>query len=97
MDKTKVGAGYTEITEGKNDITAIIANVIRISLSFAGAIFFILFLFAAYDWLMSGGNEEKVGSAKKKIIHSVLGLVIILIAYMFVDFLILVFTGVAGI
>ncbi len=46
---------------------------------------------------MSGGNEEKVGSAKKKIIHSVLGLVIILIAYMFVDFLILVFTGVAGI
>ncbi len=97
MDKTREGAGYAEVTEGKNDITAIIANVIQISLAFVGAIFFILILWGGNEWLTAGGNEEKIAKAKKLFLHSALGLVIVLVAYLVTHLLITVLIGATGI
>lgn len=97
MTKTREGAGYAETVEGKNDITSVIANIIRIMLAFVGAIFFILILWGGNEWLTAGGNEEKIAKAKKLFLHSVIGLVIVLIAYLITHLLITVLIGATGI
>ena len=81
--------GLTE-TAKKADLTAdgktetpqvIISKIVGYVLAFVGIIILVNIIFAGYSWMNSGGNEEKVGEAKEKIKNSVIGLIIILAAY----------------
>lgn len=56
-------------------------DIIGYALGFVGIIIFINMLFAGYQWIMSGGNEDTIGKAKNRIKNSVIGLVIIAAAY----------------
>lgn len=71
-----------------NDPRRLIAEVIRIILGFLGILAVIIVLFAGFKWMLSGGNEEKVGEAKKMLIAGIIGLVIILSAYAVANFVI---------
>lgn len=51
------------------------------ALGFVGIIIFINIIFAGYQWIMSGGNEETISKAKNRIKNSIIGLVIIAAAY----------------
>lgn len=44
------------------------------------AIAVIMLLLAAFNWLTSGGNEEKVGSARKMLIWALVGIAVALAA-----------------
>ena len=68
------------------DIRLIIANIIRVALGLLGIIFLVLLLYGGYLWMTAGGNEEQVGSAKKILLNSIIGLLIILSAYGIVIF-----------
>ena len=61
-------------------------QIIGIVLAFIGVIFLILTIYAGITWMVSGGNQEKITKAKDLIIHSIIGLIIILIAYAAVAF-----------
>lgn len=61
-------------------------QIIGIVLAFLGIIFLVLTIFAGITWMTSGGNQEKVTKAKNLIIHSIIGLVLILAAYATVAF-----------
>lgn len=63
-----------------------VANGIKLFLSILGIIFVVLVVSAGFLIFTSGGNEEKVGQAKKIIIGSVIGLVLILSAYSITSF-----------
>ncbi len=63
------------------DIRVIIAQIIRVALSFLGIIFLVIVLYAGFQWMISGGNEQKIASAKGLLINGVIGLAIILSAY----------------
>jgi len=71
-----------------SDPRHIAANVINYILGFLGIIAVIIILYAGFQWMLSGGNEEKVGAAKKMLIAGVIGLVIILSAYTLANFVI---------
>ena len=58
--------------------TQVISNIINIVLGFLGLIALILFIVGGFQWMTSGGNEEKTGAAKKLMVSAVIGLAIVL-------------------
>ena len=57
------------------------AKLVRIALSLLGIVFLVIVLYGGYLWMTAGGNEERVGDAKKWIFSGVIGLAIILSAF----------------
>lgn len=86
------GAGLTDKTvqdfdqiNSKTEVTNIITRIVGYALSFLGVIFLILIIISGYQWMTAGGNEEVISKAKKRIINSVIGLAIVLMAYVLVQ------------
>ncbi len=77
------------------DIRIIIAQIIRVALGLLGIVLLVIVLYGGYLWMTSGGNEEKIGEAKKIVVNSSIGLAIILSAFTIVSF-ILKLLGVPG-
>lgn len=71
----------TETGLGERDPRDIAASVIRIILGFLGIVAVIIILLGGFKWMTAGGNEDKVGEAKKLITAGIIGLVIILAAF----------------
>jgi hypothetical protein len=59
----------------------IIGTVIRVALSFLGAIFIALIIMAGYRWMTASGNEEDIKKAKGTIKQAVIGLCLTLFSY----------------
>ena len=70
----------------RGTLSATIAEVIKIVLSFLGVIFIILIIYAGFMWMTSAGNEEKITKAKKTMVAAVIGVAIILLAYAITTF-----------
>jgi len=49
------------------------ANIINLVLGFLGLIAVIIILIGGFKWMTAGGNEEKVGEAKKLLIAGLIG------------------------
>lgn len=56
--------------------------LIRTLLTFLGVLFFLLVLYAGFNWMTAAGNTEKVEQAKTTIGQATLGIGVILIAYL---------------
>jgi len=55
-----------------------------------------MILYAGFQWMTAGGNEDKVSSAKKIISAAVVGLIIILLAWAIVNFVLKTASNVSG-
>ena len=66
---------------GTSDLRTTIARIINISLSLLGVLAVVIILAGGLKWITAGGNEDKVGEARKLIFAGVIGLAIILSAY----------------
>ncbi|HNZ86739.1 MAG TPA: pilin [bacterium] len=56
-------------------------TIVGYALGIVGILVFVNIIIAGYQWITAGGNEETITQAKAKIKNSVLGLIIILAAY----------------
>lgn len=74
---------------GEVDPRIAAANIINIALGLLGIISVAIVLFAGFKWMTSAGNDEAVGSAKKMLVAAIIGLVIILSAYIIANFVLL--------
>lgn len=70
------------------DIKVTIQNIVRIIVGFLGIITIIIILAGGFKWMTSGGNEDKIGEAKKLISAGVVGLVVVLAAYAIANFVV---------
>ncbi len=68
-------------------IDSTIASIIKIAMSFLGSIFIILMIIAGLDWMRAEGNEEIVKKSKSTIINLVIGLIIIIAAFILSSFI----------
>ncbi|OGY45659.1 MAG: hypothetical protein A3J62_00640 [Candidatus Buchananbacteria bacterium RIFCSPHIGHO2_02_FULL_38_8] len=85
----ELGLGYGTYTGlGSGDVREGIMTIIRFLLGFLGIIAVLIVLYGGFVWMTAGGNEEKVGTAKKIITAGIIGLVIIFIAYAIASFVI---------
>ena len=73
---------------GNNDIRATIASIIKVAMGLLGIVAVVIILIGGFTWMTAGGNEEKVGEAKKWIFAGIIGLAIILSAYALATFVI---------
>ena len=62
-------------------------TIIRSLLGILGILFLILIIWGGYEWMFSGGNEERVTKAKQRIKMAVNGLIIVLLAYAISSFI----------
>jgi len=65
-----------------------IVNIIKVIMGFLGLIAVIVILIGGFKWMTAGGNEDKVAEAKKLIVAGIIGLVIILAAFLIASFVI---------
>ena len=72
---------------GTQDIRKTISGIINVALSLLGIVAVVIILIGGFEWMTAGGNEDKVGEAKKRIMAGVIGLAIILSAYALAKFI----------
>ena len=76
------GIGYGEDTGlGVKDIRTTISSIINVALGLLGIVAVVIILWGGFVWMTAGGNDEKVGEARKIIFSGIIGLAIVLSAY----------------
>ena len=70
----------------------VVIRIINIALSFFGVFFILMLIYGGYRWMFSGGDSNKVDSARKIIIHAVIGAVVVLFSFT----LLKIITGLVG-
>lgn len=73
---------------GSRDVRAMVSDIINVLLGFLGIIAVVIILLGGFKWMTAGGNEDKVGEAKKLIGAGIIGLIIILAAYAIATFIV---------
>jgi len=74
---------------GTKDIRTSVGQIINVLMGFLGVIAVVIVLIGGFKWMTAGGNEEKVGEAKKLIMSGVIGLAIVLASYSIATFVVL--------
>ncbi|QQS60423.1 hypothetical protein IPN41_00340 [Candidatus Falkowbacteria bacterium] len=58
-----------------------VGEIISIFLGFLGVIFLILMIYAGFNWMTAGGEEEQITKARNTIRAAIIGLLIVISAY----------------
>ncbi len=53
----------------------------------------IYLLWGAINWIMSGGDKEKVGAARSKIIAAIVGLILVVLSFFILNLVLTLLTG----
>jgi len=77
IDTTAQSAGV----KGEANIVTLLGGVIQAVLGLIGLIFVVLIIYAGVQWMTAMGVEEKIAKAKKILTNSVIGLIIVMLAY----------------
>ncbi len=80
----------------QNDLKVAIVRIVQILLGFLGIIAVIMILYGGFVWMTSGGDPAKIEKAKKILINTVIGIIIILSAYIITAFIIMALMGAGG-
>lgn len=75
-------SGYSPDGAPIASIEGIVASIIQYLLSFLGVIFIILIIYSGFLWMTASGDSEKITKAKDILISAVIGIIIVLSAYM---------------
>ncbi len=66
----------------------VIGKIINIALGLLGVIFLCLIVYAGYLWMTASGNDDQLKKAKGILTNSIIGLIIVLMAYIISAFVI---------
>jgi hypothetical protein len=77
-----LGIEYGQYTGlGSYDVRYTVARIISQALGILGILSLVIVIYSGFEWMTSGGNEEKAGGARKRLTAAVIGLVIIFSAF----------------
>lgn len=68
------------------DLPTTVASLIRVILGVLGIVAVVIILIGGFKWMTSGGNDDKVKSARKVMTSGIIGLVIVLSAFAIAQF-----------
>lgn len=72
----------------KQDVRGLIGNIISIVLGFLAVIFLAITIFAGFQYMTAGGNQEKTSKALALLKNAIIGLIIVLLAWALTRFVI---------
>lgn len=70
---------------GATTLSELILGIIRYMLLFAGSIAVIFIIIGGYQYVTSGGNEEQAEKGRKTLVNAIIGIVVIVLAYVIVN------------
>ncbi len=76
--------GYTPPLGANTTVEQLVGRIIQTALPVIGAVFLAMFLWGGTLYLTAGGDEKKVTSARKTLTSAVIGMAIVLGAYVIV-------------
>ena len=88
IEAVEEGTAENTLNLGSQDLVTTITQIINLALSLLGIIAVIIILIGGFKWMTAGGNEDKVGEARKMIFAGIIGLAIILSAWAIAKFVI---------
>ncbi len=68
------------IGEGEEGINSILNVVVVLIYVIAANVFIFMILWAAFQWITSGGEKEKLTAARQRLTHAIIGIVILALA-----------------
>lgn len=71
-------------TGGESTLRGLILTIINYFLGFLGLIAVIMVIYGGVTYVISAGNDEAIGKAKKIIMYALIGIVIILLSFVLV-------------
>lgn len=78
---------------GEKDVRVFIVEIVRYFITFLGIIAVAMVMYSGFLWMTSNGEPDKVTKAKRTLINSVIGLIIIISAFAIVTFIISLIEG----
>jgi hypothetical protein len=75
------GEGGAGFAAENADSTVLIARVVNAVITISGVIFLILLVYGGMLYMLAGGSEDNVKKAKRLLVSSVIGLIIIVSSY----------------
>jgi len=88
MGKDSIGTGFGASDGTPANVKDLVVEVIKIILSFIGLIMTVVIIWAGFRWMTAGGDEKKVETAKSQLTAAVIGIIIILAAWMITYFVV---------
>ncbi len=79
------GIGPNQGVQGANNVSEVIAKIVKLLLSFVGGLSVLIIVIAGILYITSGGDEGRTESAKKWIIYAIVGLIVSLLAWVIVN------------
>lgn len=67
--------------KGYTDIGRFISNVIEVAFIIAVIAVLAMIVWGAVEWIFSGGNKEGLANARNRILHALVGLAILAVAF----------------
>ncbi|MFC1598452.1 hypothetical protein ACFL2U_00350 [Patescibacteria group bacterium] len=86
-------AGITGSASLSESVAIFIGAVIKIILSIAGSVALILFVWGGFLMISSAGSADTINKAKKVLVWTTIGLILVLFSFAMVDFTIQALTG----
>lgn len=69
---------------GTSDVRIIAANLIQGALGLSGTVALIMFIYGGIVWMTSAGNPEAITKGKKTLVWAILGIIVIMSAFVIV-------------
>jgi len=70
------------------NLPTVIGGIVKVVISLLGLVAAIIIILGGFQWMTSGGNEEKIAGAKKLMINGLIGMVLVVLAYAIASFII---------
>lgn len=86
-----VGIDYArnlELEGEGEDVRVVLVRILQVALGFLALIAVLYVMYAGWLWMTSEGDPGKIDSAKKTLVNSIIGLVIMLCAFMIVTWIV---------
>lgn len=85
---TGAGGNGCGTTGGSSQLTGLIQQIVNVLLFVVGAVAVIVIIVGGLRYVLSGGDQSSVNSAKNTILYAVVGLIVALLAYAIVNFVV---------
>lgn len=80
-----LGINATGGVSVEKTVENIVVNVVSILFAVGGIGVVVYFVWGAVDWILSGGDKEKVSNARKKMTHALIGLALLSLSFVIIN------------
>lgn len=84
-DGLGIKSGIGQNAQAEGIVQTILVNVVSLFFAVGGIGVVVYFVWGAVDWIMSGGDKEKVSNARKKMTNAIIGLVLLSLSYVIIS------------